>query len=620
MQTPPQDLFATAIAHLQAGRFAQAEPVCEQLVGDVPDSADAALLLGVARYQLGKFAAAETAFLGALRLRPDFLDAHLNLGSTLLALGRLDQAAESYRAAIRLDPGARNAHYSLGNVLLRLDRPFETIDSFRTAIALDPDFAEAHLGLGAALRLIGNLHEAAEALRNAVRSRPAAPEPHYHLAGVLHDSGELDAAEDAYRTALGLNPDFAAAQNELGTVLRDRGRPAEAIAHFREAIRLRPDFAEAHNNMGAARNDLGHLPVAIDSYRQALRCNPGSADAHFNLGCALLLAGQAAEGWAEYEWCWRTPQMAGQERSFAMPRWQGEKLRGRTILLHAEQGLGDTLQFCRFASVVAAGAEVVLQVQPDLVRLLSALPGMHRVLPRGVELPHCDVHCPLMSLPYVFGGRLPDHSSQIPYLRPDPSLVEAWRRRLADLQGLRVGLVWAAGQKRDLQQRHAADRRSIALELLDPLADIAGVSFVSLQKELPSGHRHGGRLATAMHDITSELSDFADTAAAVRNLDLVITVDTAAAHLCGAIGAPAWVLNKFDSDWRWPRDRDDTPWYPTLRQFRQRRGGDWPRVIEQVADALRRLVAGDYNQLRPRGVRLCPADALYAAISSPHST
>jgi hypothetical protein len=307
-----------------------------------------------------------------------------------------------------------------------------------------------------------------------------------------------------------------------------------------------------------------------------------------------LLSGRFEEGWKEHEWRWKTKHMSASARDFSEPLWSGEAIGDRVLLLHAEQGLGDTLQFCRYVPLILASAKIVLEVQAPLVRLLSRLSGVIEIVKRGNKLPSFDVHCPLLTLPHVFGTTIDTIPATIPYLAADPTHAAEWRKRLAHLDGLRVGLVWAGGQ-----QLPADSRRSIVLDMLAPLAEVSGISFVSLQKGEAAAQTANRPAGLTVHDFTADLHDFADTAALVDGLDLVISVDTAVAHLAGALGKPVWLLNRFDIDWRWLLDRDDSSWYPTLRQFRQPSPGDWNHVICAVRHALQRLRAGDSDQLRP---------------------
>jgi len=555
----------------------------------------------LADHRAGRLLQAQAAYRQILTIDPARADAHSDLGAALNDLGRPADAEASYREALRLRPNYPEAHYNLGNVLRDLGRPAEAEASYREALRLRPIFPEAYNNLGLALRDLGRPAEAEASHREAVRLRPNSPEAHNNLGAALFALGRPAEAEASYREALRLRPIFPEAYNNLGAALRDLGRPAEAEASHREAVRLRPIFPEAHSNLGAALYDLSRPAEAEASYREALRLRPNYPEAHNNLGYALLLAGRLEEGWKECEWRWKTKIFSGAARYFLAPLWRGEAIGGRTILLHAEQGLGDTLQFCRYAPLMVSGARIILEVQAPLVRLLSRLPGITQIIARGDRLPPLDLHCPLMSFPLAFGTTLDTIPAVTPYLSADPALAAHWQERLVGLDGLRVGLVWAGWRRLNFPAAAAIDRRrSIALKALAPLGAVSGVSFVSLQKDGPAAEVADPPHGLMLHDFTTELHDFEDTAALIVNLDLVISVDTAVAHLAGALGKPVWLLNRFDTCWRWLLNRDDSPWYPTLRQFRQPNLGDWDSAVCAARDALYRLMAGGSNQLPAR--------------------
>jgi len=582
-------LFQQGLAHHQAGRLAEADACYRQLLAREPAHADSLHLLGVIAHQLGRNEAAVEAIGRAIAAQPRVADYHSNLGNVLRALGRLDPAVASYRAALALKPDYPVAQYNLGNALRDLGRAKEAEAGYRQAVRLKPDFAEAHHNLGTLLREDGRLAEAERHYRAALRGQPGNPAWHCALGDTLRAQDRPEAAVACYRTALGLKPDYPEALNNLGNALRALDRPAEAEAAYRQALGLKPGFVDAQANLAILLMLDNRLDEAVEACRATLRLDPDHAVAHANLGVLLLRAGRLAEGWPEYEWRWRVgPEIGLQDRGFSQPRWTGEALGGRVLLIHAEQGYGDTIQFCRYLSLAAAYGRVVLEVPRPLLRLLSDLPGIERIVATGDPLPEFDLHCPLLSLPGVFGTTLDTIPATVPYLAADPSGAMVWRDRLAALPGLRVGLVWAGNPARHVAMAQAVDRRrSIGLAQLAPFAAIHGVTFVSLQK----GEAAGAVPLSGMvvHDWTDELTDFADTAALVQALDLVISVDTAVAHLAGALGKPVWLLNRFDTCWRWLADRDDSPWYPTLRQFRQPRPGDWDSVLDEVRAALATL-------------------------------
>jgi hypothetical protein len=392
---------------------------------------------------------------------------------------------------------------------------------------------------------------------------------------------------ESYRRALALKPGLAGAWNNCALALRDLDRLAEALASCERALAIDPGLADAHSNRGNLLRGLGRPDEALTSFRRALALRPDLPAAHYSHGQCLLLLGDLDSGWQECEWRWKDEQHANKAREFPQPLWLGgDALRGRTILLHAEQGLGDTLQFCRYASRVAAlGAKVLLEVQPPLLSLLANLPDIAQLLPRGAALPDFDSHCPLLSLPLAFGTTLDTIPADMPYLRSDPSRVSAWRERLGAPARTRIGLAWSGSPA------HGNDRnRSIPLAQMLALLD-TGAEFVSLQNEVRPADADVLTSRPDLRHFESALADFADTAALVETMDLIVTVDTSVAHLAGAMGKPVWVLLPFDPDWRWLLARTDSPWYPSATLFRQPRPGDWGSVLASLARRLQALIS-----------------------------
>jgi hypothetical protein len=388
------------------------------------------------------------------------------------------------------------------------------------------------------------------------------------------------------------DPKLAQAHCNLARVLGGLERLDDAVASYREALRLDPGYVNARNNIGIELTRLARYDEALAELDEALRLDAANAPAHANRAVLLLRLGRFAEGFAEYEWRWRTRPPKSPPRDFAQPQWNGEDLRDATLMLHAEQGFGDTLQFCRYAPLVARGcAKVFLEVPRPLLRLLrqSLAAENLEVVPRLTDfpatqaLPRADYHCPLLSLPRVLGTTVDDVPAAVPYLAADATVVAAWSQRLTELPGRKVGLVWAG-----LPQYADDAQRSLPLAQLAPLGAVSDVTFVSLQTGA-AGQAITPPAGLTIHDASPGLRDFADTAALVAALDLVVSVDTAAAHLAGALGKPVWLLNRFDTDWRWMVDRAESPWYPTMRIFRQPQRGDWNSVVAQVRAELARF-------------------------------
>ncbi|MFC5354297.1 tetratricopeptide repeat protein [Azospirillum himalayense] len=526
-----------------------------------PKSAETWSTLATARQEAGMTASAVAAVRCALALRPAFPEALSNLCVMLGAQGRHEEAVIAARRALRLDRAHAEALCNLGAQLTELRRPAEAVPALRRAVVLAPDLADGWGNLGSALLGERRVTAAAAVLARAIVLAPEHVGNRSNQASALLASDRAAVAEAALRVALALDPSHTAALSNLGSARQSQGRPEEAIRAFRRA-------------------------VAVD---------PEHADAWWNLSLSLLQTGALAEGWTAYEWRWRRVAFAATEAAPPMPCWSGGPLDGRTILLYGEQGLGDMIQFSRYAPLVAQrGATVRLRVPRPLLRLFERLPGVAAVSATDEPMPEADLCCPLMSLPHRFDTRLETIPGIFPYLSADPAAVAAWRARLGG--GVKVGLVWAGNP------RYEADRlRSLPAGHLAPLLAIPGVRLFSLQKEPRPGDAAalGLALGGSVVDLAPELGDFADTAAALTALDLLVAVDTAVAHLAGALGLPVWTLLREPSDWRWLTGMDRSPWYPSMRLFRQTVPRDWTGPLAQVADGLRRMAAGDRMCLRP---------------------
>ena len=491
----------------------------------------------------------------AVAARPDAAAVRADLAQAYRMLGRLPEALAQYQWIADRYPDSADARCNLATTLGALGREEEARTQFRRVLASDPGHAMANYNLGVGLQQQGRFEEAAEALRRAVARAPA----------------------------------FAVAHNNLGSVLRELGRPEQALESYRRAIGLAPDDPRYRNNLALALQDLCRLDEAMASFDAALRLRPDYTKAKAFRALALLLRGDYARGWADYE-ARREIDVEFPDRSAGRPKWDGSDPRGKTILLHNEQGIGDTIQFVRYAPLVASrGARVVVQCQPPLKALLEAslVPrGVWRVIAEGEPVGDFDVFCPLPGLPHLFGTRVESVPAAVPYLDAPADRVAAWRHRFSHDQTFKVGIVWAgaAGNRNDR-------RRSVRATDFFPLSQVPGVALYSLQKGPPLAQLGEFAPGLPAHELDEHLNDFADTAAAVTNLDLVVTVDTSVAHLAGALGRPVWTLLPFAPDFRWMLNRADTPWYPTMRLFRQAKPGDWPAVFEEVTEALRAAVA-----------------------------
>ncbi len=457
---------------------------------------------------------------------------------------------------------------------------------YRSALARDPEFKEAWINLGLAAFSQGRTEEAQACQREALRLDPESPDAQNNLGMIHYTLGHLTEAENCFRAALRLDPAQPNATLNLGSVRQLLGHVEEAEGLFRRALALGADPARGNSNLALALMEQVRPEEAEQCCRKALAINPESAEARANLALSLLTMGRLEEGWRQYQSRWKVEAMANPAPDLPRPRWIGQALHGETVLLYAEQGFGDTLQFCRYVPMVAAtGGRVVLVVPKPLHRLMATLDGVSVLMSdEDSALPPFDYHCPLLSLPFAFGTTLETIPSAAFYLRGDPA---PWADFLDALPGLKVGLVWA-GKSRTAQPHAVAidKRRSMRLSDMAPLFSVPGCSFVSLQLGPPAAQMPALPEGAALHDVSGRLHDWADTAGLIMGLDLVIAVDTAVAHLAGALGRPVWMLNRFDSCWRWFLDRDDTPWYPSMRLFRQTERSGWGGVIERVCQAL----------------------------------
>jgi tetratricopeptide (TPR) repeat protein len=619
--TSTAELFAAALARHQAGQLAEAVQLYERVLAAEPDHADSLHLLGVAAHQSGRSDQAVALVEAAIMRSPGAAAYRNNLGCIWADLGHAEPAIAAYRAALELDPRYVDAHVNLAELYVRLARREVAEHHYRLALAQVPNQPAAWLKLSVLQAERGDLAEALASVDEARRHAPGHAEPRLQRGIILYGMGCLAEAEAAFRAAAAAAPGLALAHSNLGLVLNDLGRNEEAEGACRRAIELAPSYAGAAINLGIALNGQGRFQEAEESFRAALALQPGSpaalanlggamlalgrpqeaassarqavareadnAEAHVVLAMALLASGEFAEGWREYEWRWRAKGWSDTPRLFPQPLWDGASAPGRRVLIHVEQGLGDTLQFCRYIPLAARRARIVFEVPGPLHRLMTTLADVETLVVAGDVLPDFDYHCPLMSLPHILGAGSETLSAAIPYLSALPGAAASWRRRRATVPGLWVGLVWAGAPRPSQPLANQIDRRrSLALAQLAPLAGLLGVVLVSLQKGEAARQLADPPPGLSIIDWTDELHDLADTAALIQALDLVVSVDTSVAHLAGALGKPVWLLNRFDSCWRWLTEREDSPWYPSLRQLRQKRPGDWAEVIARLRAAL----------------------------------
>ncbi|KAA3595638.1 MAG: tetratricopeptide repeat protein [Candidatus Scalindua sp. AMX11] len=573
-------------------------------------------------HDIGSLDNAIESYKRAVSLKPDYFEGYINLGAVLQEKGRSNEAVEYYRKAIQINPDLPEAYNNMA-VALKEGKMFDkAVKCCLRSLELKADYAEAYINLGLVFQEQGNLEKANESYGKALEIEPDNVTALTNLGSLLTEQRRLDEAIFCCQRAISLRPDYAEAHNNLGVCFQvlgrleeaascfektleiehhhiiahtnlgmtcmDQGRNEEAVEWCQRAVMLKPESAHLHNNLGASLQRIGKLDEAIINYEKAITLKPDYAEAHMNRAFILLMNENFVEGWSEYEWRLLTRDHS--LRTFKKPKWDGSSLNGKSILVHAEQGYGDTIQFVRYLPLIKErGGHVIFECNQDLLCLLQNGVAIDRLVERpavGVTTVQFDFHVPLLSLPGIFGTDSVTIPSNIPYISLDRERVKRWHSRFVHDKNFKIGLVWAGNP------HNRKDRiRSCFLEDFATLADVPGVSFYTLQKGAASDQVTDPPKNMVFNNLEKELYDFAETGAAIANLDLVITVDTAVAHLAGAIGKPVWSLIQVDPDWRWLINREDTPWYPSMRLFRQAQPNDWTSVIQAVKKALIREVA-----------------------------
>ena len=545
---------------------------------------------GSALLSLGRASEAISSFENALKINASYFEAHVSRAIALRALNRFDGAIESYKRALELRPGDATALNGMGNVLRIVGRLNAALTCYEGALIARPDYAKAHHNRGSVLASLDRVGEALASFMRAILHEPKYVDAYISRAHLLFHCGDAAGAVADFSMAIELGADTAEIYYGRGLAFYEMSLIEDAEGDFRRAVSLQPDFAAAYNNLGVVQKELQRLDQAMKSYDLSISLDPINPSPAFNKALCQLLAGNYVEGWAGYEKRLELPTANPSNSALPGIRWSGAQcLENKTILLYAEQGLGDTIQFCRYIPMVTAlGAKIILQVQWPLRRLLSTLAGVVYALGPDDIPPPCDFHCPIMSLPLAFRTHPAMMPRKVKYLDVDSKTREFWRFRLQTLNGLKVGLIWAAGTRPALDRgaKVLNERRSIPLGVLAPILSLPGVSFISLQKGIPSQEAFFLREHFEIYDHMALASDLLDTAGIIDNLDLVISVDTSVAHLAGALGKAVWLLNRFDTDWRWSLHTEDSVWYPSMRQFRQPNAGEWLPVVLQVRSAL----------------------------------
>jgi tetratricopeptide (TPR) repeat protein len=568
------------------GRHAEALASYDRALAIEPRYAEALYNRGAALHRLGRPEKALASYESLLRIRPGHADTLLARGIVLAGLGRYQEALASYNQVLAVRPGDAEAFNSRGVALSELKRYAESLSDFDSALATRPSYPEALNNRGVALTALKRYDEALASYAKALALRPDYAEAHYNRAVALDEMKQPEEALASCEEALRRRPDYPEALINRGIALDELGRHQEAVESYERVLALKPGHTEALNNRGTALMDLERFDAALASYEEAIATNPDHVESHWNRSVLLIRLGRFEPGWQEYEW--RRRREAWVERHFDGPEWTGTSA-ARRVLVYAEQGLGDTIQFARFARTLAArGREAILEVQPGLKTLLGSLCGV-TVVGRGEPLPPFDAHVPLMSLPHVLGATESDLAAHVPYLAAEPPRTEKWAARLPRDKSFKVGIAWqgnpgAPGDK----------GRSIPLAAFAPLGRVPGVRLISLQKrdgiEQLADRPQGMSIDILGADFDDGADAFLDTAAVMMNLDLIVTSDTAIVHLAGALARPVWMPLKLVPDWRWMAEREDTPWYPTARLFRQTRRGCWEDVFVRIASELAQLV------------------------------
>jgi tetratricopeptide (TPR) repeat protein len=627
-----ETLNALALVTMQTEQYEKAVEYLTKAISVKPKVAGLHSNLGNAYQQLGMLQEALGAYRKAIQLDPRFAQAFYNRGHVFQSLGDLENALDSFDKAVVIQPEYADAYNSRGIVLQLLNRTQEAMAGYQEAIRLSPGHAKAHANLGdlfSSLKQYDNalahydlalLHQpkyikalsnkgvllqqlnqfelALECFDQILQSNPQSWEALSNRAVTLQKMRLLEDAAKTLMDAIGINPNQANLYNNLGNILGELGRFNEALDQFDRAIAISPIDTSALINRGIALQEMGDLSKSIDFFDRALKLEPENPEAHWSKSVSLLLSGEFDLGWHEFEWRWQRQHVLNQQTHSDKPLWLGDaSLEGRTILLHGEQGLGDVLQFCRYASAITKrSARVILEVPPPLLELCRTLDDVHQVIALGTatEL-EIDYQCPLMSLPHAFKTSFTNPPPNTPYLKIDPTKAAFWKAKLGEKKHVRIGLVWSGGFRAELPELWGVNsRRNIPLELLATL-NTTNVQFVSLQKgelaqrELTQLQKNPCN-SFFITDFTEEFNDFSDTAAVIDNLDLIISVDTSTAHLAAALGKPVWMLNRFDSCWRWQRTGKETFWYPTMKIYRQHSWQDWSLALKELKSDLTHFV------------------------------
>lgn len=542
-----------AMRLLKTGNLNQAESVFRQILTVSKDNVNALHGLGIINFKRNAYDIAKALFAKVVHLRPDYADAYNNLGI----------------------------------IYKQIEQPDKAILFFRKAIECKPDLIEAYINLGDLLLMQNSIREAMEWYQEALCRNPHNTAIYLHIGEILHKTEHLDEAITMYEKAILNEPDFFGFHNNLGIILQEEWQFDKAIIHFQKAIQLNSTFVESYINLGNAFQAQGNIGAAFNCFHRAIEIDPNNPYANYNLSLLLLLNGFFEEGWAKYKWRRYIQELSYLQTGFVQPLWDGSNLQGRKILLLGEQGFGDVIQFLRYIPLVAQyNTKIIVTCHKELKSLVENTDDVCAVIPYGAPLPDFDVYCPLLSLPMIFGTTLESIPSVTPYVHISSDTLQKWQKRInSDAARFRIGLVWSGNSKNRMlryKSCHLSDFTAFAIS--------DSITFYSLQKGEASSETRTCSVGMTLIDYTNEFMDFSDTAAVIKQLDLIISVDTAVAHLAGALGKPVWTLLSSIPDWRWLLHRDDSPWYPSMRLFRQDSFGDWQSVIIRMKEDLLKLI------------------------------
>lgn len=577
----------SAVALHQSGQLQDAERIYRQILEFDPSHVDANHLLGLVAHQTNKSEEAVELITKALAVNPTYGEAHNNLGTVQLALQRFEDAADSFRQAIKHKANYAEAHFNLANVMTAQRNFVGAAQAFQKALDINPDYLQARLNLANILKTLGRLDEAVTLYRLVIETAPNLAQAHNNLGAALLEQRNYSDAAASFSQAVSLEPQYFEAISNLGCVKRDLGQTQDAVKLHLQALAINPQYADAHNNLGNARLDEMDYQGAAECYKRALSIDPNHVDAHINLGFLNLLLGDFKAGWAHNAWRRRGRELLLSARTYTQPLWDGGDLNGQSIFIYPEQGIGDFIQCARFVqNLIDLGGDVTLEIPSSLMPVFDRfIPGLKCIV-SGQAVPDFDCHASVMDLPGLLSVELNDLPGKTSYLSPPADAQASWAQRFEGDTNLRVGLVWAGNPK------HKNDRaRSMDPALLQPLTEVAGVSLYSFQV---GGAENGVAEigADKVVDLKPYLSDYGQTAAALAGMDVLVSVDTSVAHLGGALGLPTWIMLPTTLDWRWMLAREDSPWYPSVKLYRQKAKGDWAGVVEVIVEDLRELLKG----------------------------